>query len=97
MVTNRRCTSAAWACPPSIRNGCQLGSFLIETVGERKILPASALEDGTLRAPGGQGTEEDYSISTLLANKNYTPRTTGHADPPPLFFIAWVNFAYPGL
>ena len=56
-----------------------------------------APEDSIFRAPGGQWTEENYPISALLANKNDVPRTTSHADPPPLFFIARANFAYPGL
>jgi hypothetical protein len=58
---------------PSIRNGRQVGGFLIQAVGEREILPTSALEAGAFRAPGGQRTDEDYPLSAFFANKNDAP------------------------
>jgi hypothetical protein len=64
-----------------VRNGCWLGGFLIEAVAERKTLPTLALEDGVSRAPRGQGTEEDYSVSALFANKDDATWPTSHADP----------------
>ncbi len=79
-----------------VRNGRQLGSFLTEAVGEREVLPTLAPEDGAFRTPGGEGTEEDYSVSALFANKNDAPCATSHAGTPPLSFIARANLAYPG-
>jgi hypothetical protein len=56
-----------------VRNSCWLGRFLVEVVVERETLPTLALEDGAFRAPRGQGTEENYSVSALFANENDAP------------------------
>jgi hypothetical protein len=71
--------------------------FVIEAAGELEICPTLAPEDGALRAPGRERTEENHPISAHFANKNDPPRATSHANPPPLTCTALANFAYPGL
>jgi hypothetical protein len=56
-----------------VRNSCWLGNFLVEAVVEHETFPTLALEDGAFRAPRGQETEENYSVSALFANENEAP------------------------
>ena len=78
---NRRCLSAVRTRLLSLRSSCWLGGFIIEAVGERETLPTLAPEDGAFRAPGGQGTEENYPLPAHFADKNDAPRATSHAGP----------------
>jgi hypothetical protein len=89
-------SSAARICLLGVGNSRRLGGFVIEAVGERETRSTLAPEDGAFRAPGGQGTEDDYPVSAYFANKNDAPRATIHADPPPLSPMAQANFAYRG-
>ena len=74
-------SSAARICLLGVGNSRRLGGFVIEAVGERETRSTLAPEDGAFRAPGGQGTEDDYPVSAHFANKNDAPRATIHANP----------------
>ena len=62
--------------------------MLAEAIGEGKILPTPALEEGALFAPDGLGTGEHSPLPTLFAHKDDAPLRTWHVNPPPLCRVA---------
>ena len=58
--------------------------MLAEAIGEGKILPAPALDEGARFAPVGFGTGEHRPLPTLFAHKDDAPIRTWHLKNPPL-------------
>src|SRR5688572_13747650 len=61
--------------------------LLAEAVGEGKILPAPALEEGARFAPDGFGTREHRPLPTLLAHEDDAPLRTWHLKTPLCFVV----------